>query len=88
MDEERFTPIHGSFPDKNSVFCKDCKFRDRTTVKLGQKEYTVGTTRDTCQKYNGNEAYKPNDILFKNAPCDYYEKDLDGERYCPLLRYH
>lgn len=72
-------PIRGSWPDPNKVICKDCAFRDKTSVMLNDKTLYVGVTKSFCKIYekppktNG----KPNEILFKNADCKYYMKDDD-----------
>lgn len=80
MEEERWTPITGTFPDEKTILCKDCRFRDKTEVDLFGKLMKVGITRDTCDKYTGyntpdGTGYKPHDVLFNNADCLYYEKD-------------
>ena len=69
--EERFTPIHGQFPDGDNIACEDCKYRDRTVVTIGSVTKAVGITKASCEIY----ANKPTGILFQNLPCEYYQKD-------------
>lgn len=79
MDEERWTPITGTFPDEKKILCKDCKFRDKEEVEFLGKVYKDGITRDTCDKYTGygenGTGYKPHEVLFHQGDCVYYEKD-------------
>ena len=63
--------MHGVFPDEKKIACKDCKFRDKTIVTVGSVTKAVGVTRATCEVYDA----KPTKILFRNAPCEYYQKD-------------
>ena len=73
MSEERkeFTPIHGQFPDKDKIACKDCAFRDKTIVTIIGKTIQAGITKGNCEMYE----LKPHDVLFQNAPCQFYSKE-------------
>lgn len=79
--KEAQSPIKGQFPDANTILCKDCMFRDKTVVEIGDKEIPVGITKAFCEKYekppksNG----KPHDVLFEDGICDYYEKENENE---------
>ena len=78
-EEDRWTPITGTFPDENTILCKDCMFRDKTILEIGGKIYTR-ITNDTCEKYTGygtinGTGYKPHEILFNQGNCIYYKKD-------------
>lgn len=70
-------PMKGTFPDPKEIKCKDCAFRDKTVVKLGEKVLHVGVTKAFCKIYekppktNG----KPSAVLFQNADCKYYQKE-------------
>lgn len=74
MSEEKkredFTPIHGQYPDAEKIACKDCAFRDKTVVKILGKTIPAGITKGACKMYE----LKPHDVLFQNAPCQYYTK--------------
>ena len=77
MDEKReFDPMRGTFPEQD-IPCKDCVFRDKTTIELDGKTISVGITRSFCEvfeeppKTNG----KPIDVLFHGAKCEYYNKE-------------
>ena len=79
MDEERWSPITGTFPDEDRVLCKDCVYRDKTVITLAGKT-TYGATKDLCDVYTGYEkkdstGYKPYDILFLSGDCPYYKKE-------------
>jgi len=75
--EREFSPLKGAWPDPKKIKCKDCFFRDRAEVKLGERVLKVGITKDYCAKYllppDGNG--KPTDVLFYGADCPYYRKD-------------
>lgn len=78
MAGREFTPIKGSWPDPKKVKCKDCKFRDRTAVEINGRMIYSGIVKSFCDKYVGYDKggnYKPNEILFQNADCEYYEKE-------------
>lgn len=72
-------PMKASWPNPNKIVCKDCAFRDKTVVKLGDKTIPAGVTKDFCKIYekppktNG----KPSAVLFQNAECKYYQKDAE-----------
>lgn len=50
------------FPDKK-IKCKDCVFR---------KDGKIGYKNAYCDMFPRG---KPNEILFKNADCEYYQKE-------------
>lgn len=74
---EAQSPIKGQFPNKNEIICKDCIFRDRTTITLGAKEIHVGITKAFCEKYKSppKSNGKPHDVLFNNGDCEFYAKE-------------
>lgn len=63
-------PIKAQMPNPNTVKCRDCEHRDRTSMMLDGKVLYVGVTRDTCDMYD----HKPPEILFQNAECPNYIK--------------
>lgn len=71
------SPVKGTWPDSKNIMCKDCVYRDKTEVTLGDKVIKVGITKAFCEKYpeppksNG----KPHEVLFLNYNCQYYRKD-------------
>jgi hypothetical protein len=77
MEKKReFSPMKGEMPNPNEIFCRDCTFRDKTTIDLGSGEIPVGVTKAYCDIFVLPNC-KPNDILFQQAPCDYWVKDED-----------
>lgn len=74
---EAQSPIKGQFPNKNEIICKDCAFRDRTTITLGANEIPVGITKAFCDAYQAPPASngKPHDVLFNNGDCEFYAKE-------------
>lgn len=74
-----FTPLKGQFPNPSKILCRDCANRDRTVIKIKDKEKAVGVTKAFCDAYpappesNG----KPEEVLFNNADCQYYVKDVN-----------
>lgn len=75
--KEAQSPIKGQFPKKDEIICKDCKFRDHTTITIGSKEIPVGVTKAFCEKYESppKSNGKPHEILFENGICEHYEKE-------------
>lgn len=75
--KEAQSPIKGQFPDRNEILCKDCEFRDKAIVTIGNNKIPVGVTKAFCKKYerppksNG----KPHEVLFENGICEYYKKE-------------
>jgi hypothetical protein len=75
--QEAQSPIKGQFPNKNTIICKDCMFRDKTKIKIGKNKIPVGVTKAFCEKYEAppKSNGKPHDVLFENGICEYYEKE-------------
>ena len=75
--KEAQSPIKGQFPNRNEIICKDCIFRDKTIVNLGDKKINVGITKAFCEKYEAPPISngKPHDVLFENGICEYYEQE-------------
>ena len=75
--KEAQSQIKGQFPDRDKIICKDCKFRDKTVIELGEKEIPVGVTKAFCDMYQAPPASngKPHDVLFNNADCEFYVKE-------------
>lgn len=69
--------IKGQFPDKDKIFCKDCIYRDKAVINLGNKKIPVGVTKAFCAKYESppKSNGKPHEVLFENGDCIYYEKE-------------
>lgn len=63
--------MHGSFPDPETIVCKDCAYRDKLVVELCGKRIAAGYGKGACEKYS----LKPHAVLFNNAPCQYYQQD-------------
>lgn len=77
-----FTPIKGTWADPDEVVCRDCIYRDHTTVKLPSgKIVDAGITRLSCAVYLG----KPDKVISEYMPedCKYYKK----ETYKPARPY-
>ena len=75
--EESQSPIKGQFPDKSTIICKDCVFRDKTEINLGEKKIPVGITKAFCEKYEAppKSNGKPHEVLFNNGDCEFYKKE-------------
>lgn len=78
-DKKRdYGPIKGSFPNPETIQCRDCIYRDKTVVKLGDDIVSVGVTKDSCEVYNGGKAWhKPHDVLFNLVDCEFKETDSE-----------
>ena len=75
--KEAQSQIKGQFPERDKIICKDCIFRDKTVIELGEKEIPVGVTKAFCDMYQAPPASngKPHDVLFNNADCEFYVKE-------------
>lgn len=67
-------PMKGAWPDPKKIACRNCFFRDRTQITLGEETIPVGITKDFCAVFTGAEG-KPKGVLFQNEPCPFYEED-------------
>lgn len=54
--------------------CKDCLFRDKTTVKLDGKTLQVGATKSVCGIFEYPDG-KPMGVMKNMEECEYYEKE-------------
>lgn len=69
-------PMKMQTADIKKVMCRDCIYRDRTTLKIDGDEIPVGVTRDTCLIYDGKKGnWKPTEVIIRNQACDFYERD-------------
>lgn len=70
-----FDPIKATFPNYKKVICRNCLYRDHTTIKIDNAVIPVGVTKSFCKIYreppetNG----KPLNILFNGANCKYFK---------------
>lgn len=69
-------PIKPQTPQVSKIKCATCKFRDKTTITIKGIVRPVGVTRGQCKIYSDSRG-KPYDVLFENADCLYYEKDVE-----------
>ena len=72
-----FSPIKGTLPDPNGIFCGNCAFRDKTEVMIDGARIPVGATKAYCDIYV-KPNNKPSEILFQDAPCDYWVEDEEA----------
>lgn len=75
--KEAQSPLKGQFPNRKEIVCKDCTFRDKTTVTIGNKEIPVGVTKSFCGKYESppKSNGKPHEVLFENGSCEHYQRE-------------
>ena len=75
--KEAQSEMKGQFTNKDKIKCKDCIFRDHTTVEIGEKEIPVGVTKAYCDAYQAPPVSngKPHDVLFNNGDCEFYAKE-------------
>lgn len=75
-------PMRFQTADPNKMPCRDCIYRDQTTVELNGETLRVGITRDTCLIYDGNRGHwKPSNVYFMNEHCEFYVQDEDADRF-------
>ena len=66
----------------NTIPCRDCLYRDKTTIKVDGEIIRVGITRDTCMIFDGkNGNWKPSNVYFQSKRCPLYEWDETAEKY-------
>lgn len=77
MSGREFSPMKMAHPNPKTIKCKNCKYRDKTTVEIDGEIIDVGITKGRCEKYLDYpyDMGKPSAILFQNADCEYYEKE-------------
>lgn len=72
-------PMKMQTADAGKVRCRDCIYRDRETMKIGDKRILIGVTRDTCMIYDGQKGnWKPTSVILRNRNCEFYEKDEEA----------
>lgn len=68
--------------DPNTIPCRDCIYRDKTTLRLNGELLRPGITKDTCMIFDGKKGnWKPNNVYFLNEDCIFYEQDPDADRF-------
>lgn len=78
--EDHRSPMRATFADPKKVICKNCLFRDKTEVVVGDKVIKAGVTKQFCAAYpeppdsNG----KPLGILFYGDKCKYYQNEKEA----------
>ena len=79
MAEERNlqSPMRFQGANPETVQCKDCVFRDKTILELGEKKIPVGVVKSWCEVYSKDisPGGKPVGILFETEKCKHYRKD-------------
>lgn len=75
-------PIKAQTANVNTIRCRDCLYRDRTTITVDGEVMPVGITRGTCLVFDGIRGnLKPHDVYYNNALCPMYEQDETAERF-------
>ena len=75
-------PMRWQNADPNKMPCRDCIYRDQTTVTIDGEKIRSGITRDTCLIYDGKRGnWKPSNVYFMNESCPMYEQDETAERF-------
>ena len=66
--------VQGAHPE--SIQCKDCVFRDKTTFEHKGKIIPIGVIKSYCDVYTkGISNGKPSGVLFETEKCKYYMKE-------------
>lgn len=75
-------PMRWQNADPKKMACRDCIYRDQTTVTIDGKKIRSGITRDTCLIFDGKRGkWKPQNVYFMNEGCPMYERDETAERF-------
>ena len=75
-------PMRWQNADPNKMPCRDCIYRDQTTVTIDGEKIRSGITRDTCLIFDGKRGnWKPSNVYFMNEICPMYEQDETAERF-------
>ena len=75
--KREFAPIKGVMPDPNGIFCGNCAFRDKTEIVIDGANIKVGVTKSNCDIYVEPNR-KPSEILFQDAPCEFWVEDPEA----------
>lgn len=68
--------------DPERMFCRDCIYREKDTLKIDGKTIQTGISRATCLIFDGKKGrLKPNSVYFQNEPCMFYEKDETAPKF-------
>lgn len=70
-----FTDLSNGMKQLIPEICKNCKYKDKTVVKIGDKTIDAGYSKDFCEKYLGKskDTYKPHDVFWENK-CEFFEE--------------
>ena len=69
-----FTPMKCQTPNADEIVCKDCVYRDHTTIEVNGKILPVGVTKGNCEMFVYPDS-KPSEVLFNNTECEFYEEE-------------
>lgn len=62
--------------DPEQIVCRDCIYRDRDTMTIGEKLVQTGVMRGTCLIFDGKSGnWKPTAVTLDNKACLFYEKE-------------
>ena len=75
-------PLKAQTANVNTIPCRDCIYRDKTSITIDGEKLRTGITRDTCMIFDGKRGnWKPNNVYFMNESCQMYEQDETAERF-------
>lgn len=81
-EEKKFDPIKLQTADPGEMVCRDCIYRDQTTMKIDGDKVYIGIMRDTCLIYDGKKGnWKPTKVVLRNQYCDFYVQDETAEKF-------
>lgn len=74
--------VHAQTADPNKMNCRDCIYRDKTTMRINGNQIYIGIMRDTCTIFDGKKGrWKPSNVYFLNESCPFHETDEMAERF-------
>lgn len=83
MAEEKsgiYGEMHTTMQSPDKCQCKDCVFRDRTTVTIGNEVKRIGVIRANCLVFEKETTNgKPPQFITNELPCPYHQKDENYE---------
>ena len=77
MAKKEFTPIHGQFPDREKIQCRNCMFRKKVLVTIDDQTMDIGAGKSFCDIFPGppEDNGKPVPIMFNQQTCPYKIKE-------------
>lgn len=72
--------MHTTMQDPETCQCRDCEFRDREAITIGDKIKRIGVIKANCLVFEKETTNgKPSQFISNELPCPYYVKEQSDE---------